>query len=408
MAEIGARAAGDVEPGGKRAALDLDGLVFSVDEYRERIGRARADLAKRGLDALLCFAQDSLYYLTGYDGTGFVFFQCMVLTAAEAPMTLLCRRPDVAQARDTSLIDEIRVWLDAEGADPAMELRKILEEKGLQGTRIGIELNTYGLTGWNLWRVQSALDGFCELSDASDVVARRRLVKSPSEIACIRRAGELADLAFDKARTVSRPGIVSGEIAAEISATILRNGGDAPPGGPLVNSGAQAVYGRGVGGTRKLAERDLVVVEYAGTYRRYNCCIERSIAIGPPSPAQVRLHGIVQDTLLEMQELFRKGRRLGEVDDVHRARLDEAGHGDHRFAACGYSLGATYRPSWMDVPPMIYSGNPLVLEPGMVFFPHVMVGDTATRLAIGLGNTVRVTEGAPEILTNSPLDLTIA
>ena len=106
-----------------------------------------------------------------------------------------------------------------------------------------------------------------------------------------------------------------------------------------------------------------------------------------------------------MQDAFRPGCVLGEIDDIHRSRLDAAGHANHRFAACGYSLGATYRPSWMDVPPMIYSGNPLVLQPGMVFFPHVMVGDRETRLAMGLGNSLLVTDGAPEVLSRCPLDL---
>ena len=111
---------------------------------------------------------------------------------------------------------------------------------------------------------------------------------------------------------------------------------------------------------------------------------------------------------LEMIDAFRPGTPLGRVDDVHRQRLDAAGLSEMRFASCGYSLGATYRPSWMDVPPMIYSGSELELRPGMVFFPHVMVGDPESRLAMGLGNTVRVTTGTPESLTRYPLDLIFA
>ncbi|MEP6146789.1 MAG: M24 family metallopeptidase, partial [Nisaea sp.] len=152
---------------------------------------------------------------------------------------------------------------------------------------------------------------------------------------------------------------------------------------------------------------DLLILEYAGTFRRYNCCIERSISIGGPTEAQRKLHGLVRETLEEMQTAFRPGDTLGTVDDIHRRRLDAAGHAEHRFAACGYSLGATYRPSWMDVPPMIYSGNPLVLEPGMVFFPHVMVGDPETRLAMGLGNTVLVTETGCEVMSRHSLDLPV-
>lgn len=382
-------------------------LPFPESEHRDRLAAARAGLAERGFDALLCFAQESHYYLTGYDGGGYVFFQCLVVTADDRPLTLLCRRPDVAQARDTSLVDDIRVWFDAEGADPAVELRDILDGLGLQGARVGIELNTYGVTGRSHALVQAALEGFCTQVDASDVVAGLRLLKSPAEVDCMRRAAALADDAYDAALAVAGAGVVDAEVTAAILAAILKGGGDMPPAGPLVNSGSRAVYGRGVGGPRPLDANDLLVLEYAGTWRRYNACIERSIAIGQPGEAHRVLHRLVRDTLEEMQLAFRPGEPLGAVDDIHRRRLDAAGHRDHRFAACGYSLGATYRPSWMDVPPMIYSGNPLVLQPGMVFFPHVMVGDPATRVAMGLGNTVLVTENGPETLSRHPLDLPV-
>ena len=52
-----------------------------------------------GVDALLLFAQESLYYLFGYDGGGFVFFQCAIFPLDPSqPTALLCRKPDVAQA----------------------------------------------------------------------------------------------------------------------------------------------------------------------------------------------------------------------------------------------------------------------------------------------------------------------
>ncbi|MDG2284252.1 MAG: aminopeptidase P family protein, partial [Alphaproteobacteria bacterium] len=113
------------------------------------------------------------------------------------------------------------------------------------------------------------------------------------------------------------------------------------------------------------------------------------------------------ETLLAMLDAFVPGELLGKVDEIHRARLDAAGFGEHRYAACGYSLGATYRPSWMDVPPMIYSDNPLVLQPGMVFFPHVMLGDADSGLAMGLGQSVLVTETRPEVLNKLPLELIV-
>ncbi|HAE27853.1 MAG TPA: Xaa-Pro dipeptidase, partial [Hyphomonas adhaerens] len=128
-----------------------------------RLARLRAELARRGVDAMLVFAQESHFWLTGFDTGGYVFFQCAVVTADDRPVVLLTRRPDLIQAQQTSTIEDIRIWWDADDANPARDLKVILEELGLKGGRVAIELNTHGLTGWNLWRVQNALNGWCTL-----------------------------------------------------------------------------------------------------------------------------------------------------------------------------------------------------------------------------------------------------
>lgn len=380
---------------------------FRTATYTQRTAITRAEMERRGLSALLIFAQESLYYLFGYDGGGYVFFQCAVLTARGDPVTLLCRRPDVAQARDTSTIEDIRIWLNAEDANPAGQLRDILLERGLTGTTVGIEMDSHGCTGATYAAVSTTLDGFCALVDGSDIVRRQRLVKSSDEMAFIRRAAHLADDAVAAVSNAARPGVLDSTLTAAAMTAMLDGGGDMPPAGPLVNSGRRAIYGRGVGGARPLETTDQVMIELAGTYRRYNACIERVVIIGTPSDRQLSMYRVVEETLLAMLDAFVPGELLGKVDEIHRARLDAAGFGEHRYAACGYSLGATYRPSWMDVPPMIYSGNPLVLQPGMVFFPHVMLGDADSGLAMGLGQSVLVTETGPEVLNKLPLELIV-
>ena len=113
-------------------------LHFTTDELAERRARACSAMAEEGLDALLMFRQDSMYYLTGYDTFGYVFFQCLVLTA-DGRMMLLTRAPDLRQARETWVVDGVRVWVDGPEANPAAELRDILAELGLSGGRLGVE-----------------------------------------------------------------------------------------------------------------------------------------------------------------------------------------------------------------------------------------------------------------------------
>jgi Xaa-Pro dipeptidase len=380
-------------------------LRFTAEEHAGRIARTRAELRRRGLAALLVFAQESHYYLTGFDTAGYVFFQVGVVSADEQPSVLLTRRPDLRQAQDASLYDDIRIWLNAEGAQPAMELRSILAELRCAGERVGVEFATHGLTGANCRQVEAALDGFCTLVDASDIVRNLRLTKSPAELAYVRTAGRLADAAVRAMVDATGSGTLDSQVTAAGVAAMLNGGGDMPAGGPLVNSGPRALYGRGVGGPRRLKQNDQLMIELGASFCRYHVCIEHTVAIGRVDQRQRDMVAVAAEALNEIVASARPGRELGTLDDIHRRVLDAAGFAQERFAACGYSLGCTFRPTWMDVPPMIYSGNPLPMQPGMVLFVHIMIPDTRSGLAAGLGQTFVITQGEAEVLSDIPLAL---
>ena len=379
-------------------------MHFDRAEFEERIARARGLLRDRGLSALLIFAQESHYYLTGYDSTGYLFFQAALLCAADEPVVLLTRRPDLEQARETSLITDIRIWYNAEDANPALELRAIMEEKGLKGQPVGIELETYGLTGAAYEQVRRAMAGWCQLKDASDLVRGLRAVKSPAEIAYVRQSARLADDALLAMLEASKPGVLDTTVTAAGLSVILEGGGDVPPAGPLVNAGSRALYGRSVCGAHRIGDVDQVTIEFAASFHRYTACLMRTAVVGRSSPYQEEMFTIVTEALTAMTEAARPGRPLGEIDDAHRRVFDAAGHRLNRYSACGYSLGATYRPSWMDVPPMLYSGNRAPARLGMVLFLHAMLPDTERGLAMSAGYTVLLTNTGCEILSQAPLE----
>jgi len=382
-------------------------LPFPRDELLLRQARLRRRLSESNFDAMLVFAQESLYWLTGYDTGGFVFFQCAVVTADDRPIVLLTRRPDLIQARQTSTIEDVRIWWDADDANPARDLRAILDELGLAGGRIAVELNTHGLTGWNLWRLQKTLDGYCTLDNDDHMIRRLRLVKSPAEIAYVREAARILDLSLEAVIAAARPGVLDATLKAAYLTAALENGADMPPNAPLFNSGPRAVYGRGVSGPRRIEAQDRIVVEYPVAYRRYNAKTEWTILFGKPAEAQLKMYEAARSTLHAMTEVARPGTTLGEIFDVHARGLDGAGYRAHRYGATGYSLGCTFAPTSMDVPPMIYAGNRTVCEPGMTLFYHVMIGDSDTGYGMGVGHTLLVTEGAPEVLTGLPDEITI-
>jgi Xaa-Pro dipeptidase len=380
-------------------------LHFDRAEYRRRLELVLAAMATRGLDGLLMFKQESMYWLTGYDTFGYCFFQCLVLRA-DGDLVLLTRAPDLRQAQHTSIIEDIRIWVDREGGNPAEELRDLLSENGLAGKWLGIEYETHGLTAANGKRLDAALAGFAETVDASDLISRLRLVKSAAELAYVRRAAELADAALDAAIAETRDGAKEGAILAAMHAAIFRGGGDYPGNPFIIGSGRDALLCRYKSGRRRLDATDQLTLEFAGVYRQYHACLMRTLLVGQPTVRQRAMHEACREALLACEARLTPGTPMGAVFDTHGDVFDRHGLRAHRLNACGYSLGAAYAPSWMDWP-MFFHGNPVEVGPGMVFFLHMILADSETGLAMTLGRTSLITERGPEPLSQAPLDLVV-
>ncbi|MCB9945143.1 MAG: aminopeptidase P family protein [Geminicoccaceae bacterium] len=378
-------------------------LHFDDTEFAARLEKVRDAMDSAGLDGLLLFNQASMFWLTGYDTFGYCFFQSLVVRA-DGRMILLTRAPDLRQAQLTSIIDDIRIWVDRDGATPADDLRDLLAELELTGKRIGMESETQGLTHANGRRIEAALDGRAELVDASGLVTHLRLVKSPAELAYVRRAGELCDAALDAAIAATGPEADEGVILARMHDAIFEGGGDYPGNPFIIGSGRHALLCRYQSGRLKLGRRDQLTLEWAGVYRQYHAAAMRTLVVGQPDDRHKALHEAARDALLACEEALRPGRSMGEVFDAHARTLDAHGLAAHRLNACGYSLGTVYAPCWMDWP-MFYAGNPVIMQPGMVFFLHMIIADSDSNHAMTLGRTSIITETGIEGVSRHPLDM---
>ncbi len=380
-------------------------LHFTHEEFESRRTATLAAMAARKLDALLMFKQESMYWLTGYDTFGFCFFQCLVLRA-DGEIVLLTRAPDLRQAQNTSIIEDIRIWVDREGATPGDDLKDLLRKGSLEGKRLGIEYDATGLTAARGKQVDAALDGFARTTDASNLVSALRLVKSDAELAYVRRAAELADEAFEAAVDSTRAGADEGDILAAMQGAVFKGGGDYPGNPFIIGSGPDALLCRYKSGRRKLDAKDQLTLEYAGVYRQYHACLMNTFIIGEPTPPERKMYAAAEEALLACEATLRPGTTMGEVFDTHARVMDAHGLKPHRLNACGYSLGTVYAPCWMDHP-MFYTGNPTIIEPNMVFFLHMILMDSEAGKAMTLGRTSVVTDHGADVLSNAPLELVV-
>lgn len=380
-------------------------LHFSREEFAGRMAQLTSAMAIRKLDAVLLFAQESMYWLTGYDTFGFCFFQSLIVKA-DGSMVLLTRSADLRQARHTSIIDNIVIWTDRDNANPALDLRNLMNDLGLLGARVGVEYDTHGLTAGNGRRLDQQLSTFCTMVDISGVVDAMRLIKSDAEIEKVRRAAELADEAFDAALALTKAGADEGRILAAMHSAIFEGGGDYPANEFIIGSGPDALLCRYKAGRRHLDANDQLTLEWAGIYHHYHAAMMQTIVIGKPRGRHQELHDTALAALQACELAMIPGNTFGDVFAAHAKVMDERGMGRHRLNACGYSLGARFTPSWMDMP-MFYAHNPVKITPNMVLFAHMIIMDSDTETAICLGRTSLTREGPAEPLSRHSLDLIV-
>ena len=127
------------------------GLHFTQEEFKLRKSKVLQSMKEQNIDALLIFRQESMYWLTGYDTFGYVFFQSLILDQ-KGNVILLTRAPDLRQAQKY-LILWILEFADKDGSNPTDDLKIILDELSLKGKKLGVEYEAYGLTGRNALRL---------------------------------------------------------------------------------------------------------------------------------------------------------------------------------------------------------------------------------------------------------------
>ena len=381
-------------------------LHFADDEFAARMARLRQAMEVGKLDAMLLFAPESMYWLTGYDTFGFAFFQAMVVEKS-GTTALLTRSADLRQARHTSNVRTVLVWEDRANANPARDLKNLLDERDLLGARIGVEYQTAGLNGFNTRLLDEELSTFADLRDASTLVPGLRAVKSPAEIEIVRKAAALSDDAYDAGLKIIGPSADEGAILAAMQGAVLAAGGDCPANEFVIGSGRDALLCRSKSGRRTLGRNDQLTLEWSGAWRRYHAPMMRTVVIGAPSERHIVMHDAARRALDAVEAVLRPGNTFGEVFDAHARALEDAGMTRHRLNACGYSVGARFAPTWMDRP-MFYAGNPAELANHMTVFAHIIIMDSDTETAMTLGRTYLIADEAPEPLSRHGLDLAIA
>ena len=376
-------------------------IHFSREEFAQRQDRVRRRIEQQGLDGVLLFKIEDQYWLTGYDSDGFSIFGCMFI-GTDGQLTQLARPADLGNASYSSICEDLRIAPDSADASRAVQIREMLASLGMQGKRIGIQVDTMGLTPRLFLQIQEELNNWCKLSVVPDFIREMRLVKSAQELTYMRKAGEILDITLDKTIEATIAGAFEGDIYATFYDSLFRLGGDLPAHIPPLGSGKSALNLRYTTKRKHVLENDQVALELGVAYRHYHAASMCVVLTGPEiNKRHLKMHETSVMALDAVQSILRPGTTVGEIYDSYRKTLEDNGENDAVLTVCGYTMGAAWPPTWMEQP-MIFAGNPVVLEENMSFFTHMILNDRETGLSMAVAEQAIITGGAPEIITHVP------
>jgi Xaa-Pro aminopeptidase len=372
-------------------------LSFSREEFTQRVERLRARLRQSGVDIALFDEIEAMTWISGY-GNSENRWRCVGVPVEGDPFFLI-RALDAGPCRKRTWIEDVPTFRDWE--DPFAVLRNSLASRGLQGARIGIDFNSYGMTLARFESLKAALPG-AAFVDLGPVVWELRLIKSAAEIALLRRCAAIADEAMCRTAAVCVAGASQREAARVATASFIELGADPSLPGPI-SAGRGWDFLHAHLEDVPLASGDTVHLELVPRVDGYSARLMRCAIVGSPAPELV--HAAERLAAIQDRQIaaMRVGARAADIDAILREGLLHEGLRESYDNITGYTLGfyAAAGPRTSDFTRIFHPGADWRIEAGMVFHMY------ASAAGASLSETVLVTSDGPERLSKLPRTLIV-
>jgi len=377
-------------------------LAFSRAQYDERIAAVRRSMAEIDLDLLLVTHTSDLNYLTGYDTLGVDIYACLILPLEGEPV-LHTMTVEIPAAAVTTWIDDV-VFMDWYlPENTGTQLAGLVAARGLGRGRIGIQPCRQGLRPDVLGHLESGLSS-SSLVDASDLVARLRIIKAPEEIECLRRAAGITAEGIDASLAAIRQGATDNDVCQAGFTAMLTAGSDFLAIQPIVTTGRRTGGAHQTHRRQRIKAGDAVFMEYGGCFKRYTAPLMRCALLGTPDDEMRRVEDTVRSTVQVLIDNIRPGRIFHDVAMEGRRAHAEIDDISYFSGAYGYTIGVGYPPTWADTIGFIGEGVEEELQPGMTFHLPIAMRIPG-RYGVSLSESVLVTETGCEVLTDHPREL---
>jgi Xaa-Pro aminopeptidase len=248
--------------------------------------------------------------------------------------------------------------------------------------------------------LQSRLPEKTSLVRTDGWVEDLRMVKSPAELALIRRSVATNSKAFEQTVARVKPGMKEQDLAAELEYRMRRLGAEKPSFDTIVAAGERSALPHAQPGPARL-ERGLIVVDMGSMQEGYASDMTRMLHAGTPGAKAKRMYRAVLEAQLAAIDAVRAGARTVTVDGAARMVLKKHGLDQAFTHSTGHGLGLEIHE-----PPRLGRKDKLRLKAGMA----ITIEPGAYLEGFGgirIEDTVIVTDNGCEVLTPTSKDLRV-
>lgn len=317
--------------------------MAATTDLAAKLEAVRAKLEAAGADALLVTSPPNVRYLSGFstpeDGS--------VLVGPEPDSVVL-----LTDSRYTTQAAE-EVGIPVVIGESVQE---ILQAR-LAGSRLAVEGESVTVSRYRSLAEKLGYDPVV----LEGVFTELRIVKSERELAALRRAAHITDLAFEAATEFIAPGVSEVEVALLLERTMRLHGAQGASFTTIVASGPRGAMPHGVASQKLLAAGELVTLDFGAVVDGYHADMTRTVGVGQVGPEERRLYDSVLEAQLAALAALEPGKTGREVDQVARDVLARHGLAERFTHSLGHGTGLVIHEE-----PRLSQRSDTVLRPGMV------------------------------------------
>ena len=357
-----------------------------MTEFEQRRRRAAEQLSSHKVEALLVSSPANIRYLTGYAGSNGL----LLLTRSDEHFFTDPRYGSEASAKISCNVHVCKGELIASAGGVAN--RKKFRKIGFEPA--WLQMDRYA-------ELEKALPPAARLEPIPGLVEDLRAIKSPEEIAKIRRSVRVNSEAFARTMNRVRPGVREHEIAAELDFQMRILGAEKTAFDTIVAAGPRSALPHAHPTTHTIGDKELVLIDMGAIVDGYASDMTRVAHIGTP-PKRIReLYKAVSEAQLAAIDAVRAGVSVSKVDATARQVLKSYNLEKEFVHSTGHGLGLEIHEA-----PKIGRKQKTKLQAGMAITiePGVYVNGFA---GIRIEDTVLVTESGCQVITPTPKRLFI-